>query len=95
LTRAGEYTDPFTLQYVAGHANIKATMRYVHPREDAAEKWFVRLGNLPRPETRVECKRSVQNRVQLDTSSDADLAKILSTWQLQRAEVVELADTPS
>jgi hypothetical protein len=32
---------------------------------------------------------------QLDTSSDADLAKILSTWQLQRAEVVELADTPS
>ena len=70
-------------------------MRYVHPREDAVEKLFVRLGNLPRPETRVECKRSVQTPVQLDTPSDADLAKILSTWQLQRAEVVELADTPS
>ena len=98
MTEAGEYTDhtdPFTLQYVAGHDNIKTTMRYVHPREDAVEKLFVRLGNLPRPETRVECKRSVQNPVQLDTSSDADLAKILSTWQLQRAEVVELADTPS
>jgi hypothetical protein len=27
--------------------------------------------------------------------SDADLAKLLSAWQLQRAEVVELADTPS
>jgi hypothetical protein len=27
--------------------------------------------------------------------SDADIAKILSAWQLQRAEVVELADTPS
>ena len=70
-------------------------MRYVHSREDAAEKLFVQLGNLPRPESRVECKRSVQNPVQLDTSSDTDLAKILSTWQLRRAEVVKLADTPS
>ncbi len=65
LTEAGEYTDPFTLQYVAGHDNIKTTMRYVHPREEAVEKLFVRLGNLERPETRVECKRSVQNPVQL------------------------------
>src|SRR5262249_29389417 len=40
LTEAGEYTDPFTLQYVAGHDNIKTTMRYVHPREDAVEKLF-------------------------------------------------------
>ena len=31
LTEAGEYTDPFTLQYVAGHDNIKTTMRYVTP----------------------------------------------------------------
>jgi len=44
LTEAGEYTDPFTLQYVAGHDNIKTTMRYVHPREEAVEKLFVRLG---------------------------------------------------
>ena len=95
LTEAGEYTDPFTLQYVAGHDNIKTTMRYVHPREDAVEKLFARLGNLPRPETRVECKRSVQNPVQSELPSEADLAKILSAWQLQRAEVVELADTPS
>ena len=95
LTEAGEYTDPFTLQYVAGHDNIKTTMRYVHPREDAVEKLFARLGNLPRPETRVECKRSVQNPVQSGLPSDADLGKILSAWQLQRAEVVELADTPS
>jgi integrase len=36
ITEAGEYTDPFTLQYAAGHDNIKTTMRYVHPREDAA-----------------------------------------------------------
>ena len=95
LTEAGEYTDPFTLQYVAGHDNIKTTMRYVRPREDAVEKLFARLGNLPRPETRVECKRSVQNPVQLGLPSDADFAKLLSTRQLQRAEVVELADTPS
>ena len=61
LTAACEYADPFTLQYVAGHDNIKTTMRYVHPREDAVKRLFVRLGNLPRSETRVECKRSVQN----------------------------------
>ena len=95
LTEAGEYTDPFTLQYVAGHDNIKTTMRYVHPREDAVEKLFARLGKLPRPETRVECKRSVQNPVQSELPSDTDLAKLLSAWQLQSAEVVELADTPS
>ena len=95
LTEAGEHTDPFTLQYVAGHDNIKTTMRYVHPREDAVEKLFVRLGNLSRPETGVECKRSVQNPVQSETPSDTDLVKILSTLGLQRAEVVELADTPS
>jgi len=95
LTEAGEHTDPFTLQYVAGHDNIKTTMRYVHPREDAVEKLFARLGNLPRPESRVECTGSVQNPVQLGLPSESDLAKMLSAWQLQRAEVVELADTPS
>jgi integrase len=38
LTEAGEYTDPFTLQSVVGHDNIKTTMRYVHPREAAVHK---------------------------------------------------------
>jgi hypothetical protein len=28
LTEAGGYTDPFTLQYAAGHDNIKISMRY-------------------------------------------------------------------
>jgi integrase len=32
LTEAEEYTDAFTLQYIAGHDTIKTTMRYVHPR---------------------------------------------------------------
>ncbi len=95
LTEAGEYTDPFTLQYVAGHDNIKTTMRYVNPREEAVEKLFMRLGNLERPEGRVECKRSVQNPVQSKMPSDTDFAKLLSTCKLQAAEVVELADTPS
>jgi hypothetical protein len=66
------------LQYVAGHDNIKTTMRYVHPREEAVEKLFVRLGDLERPEGRVECKGSVQNPVQWDGPSDADIAKLLS-----------------
>ena len=95
LTEAGEYTDPFTLQYVAGHDNIKTTMRYVHPREEAVERLFVRLGNLERPEGRVECKRSVQNPVQSEMPSGADFVKLLSRGGLHPAEVVELADTPS
>jgi hypothetical protein len=95
LTEAGEYTDPFTLQYVAGHDNIKTTMRYVHPREDAVQKLFVRLGDLARPEGGVDCKGSVQNPVQWDESSEAIVANLLKQNILQPAEVVELADTPS
>ena len=83
------------MQYVAGHDNIKTTTRYVHPREEAIERLFVRLGNLERPEGRVECKGSVQNPVQSEMPSDTDLAKLLSTCNLHPAEVVELADTPS
>lgn len=45
-TKGGQHTDPFTLQYVAGHDNIKTTMRYVHAREEAVQKLFARLGNL-------------------------------------------------
>ena len=71
-------TDPFTLQYVAGHDNMKTTVRYAHPHEDAVEKLFARLGNLPRPETRVECKGSVQNPVRLELPSEVDLGKLLS-----------------
>jgi hypothetical protein len=53
-------------------------MRYVHPREEAVEKLFVRLGDMERPEGCVECKGSVQNPVQWDGPSDADIAKLLS-----------------
>jgi integrase len=95
LTEAGEYTDPFTLQYVAGHDNIKTTMRYVHPREAAVHKLFARLADLQRPEESIECAKSVQNPVQLEIPSEAELAKLLITSKLQSAEVVELADTPS
>jgi len=95
LTEAGEYTDPFTLQYVAGHDNIKTTMRYVHPREAAVHKLFARLADLQRPEERIACKKSVQNPVQLEMPSQDELAKLLITGNLQSAEVVELADTPS
>lgn len=37
LTDAGGCTNPFTLQYVAGHDSIKTTMRYVHPQADAVQ----------------------------------------------------------
>jgi hypothetical protein len=70
-------------------------MRYVHPREAAVHKLFVRLADLQRPEERMECKKSVQNPVQLEMPSPDELAKLLITSNLQSAEVVELADTPS
>jgi hypothetical protein len=81
LTEAGEYTDPFTLQYVAGHDNIKTAMRYVHPRESALHRLFAWLADLQRPEDRIACTEAVENPL------------IISN--LQSAEVVELADTPS
>jgi integrase len=83
LTEAGEYTDPFTLQYVAGHDNIKTTMRYVHPREGAVHKLFVRLADLQRPKESIECAKSVQNPVQQEIPSEADVAKLLITSKLQ------------
>jgi hypothetical protein len=89
------YTDPFTLQYLAGHDNIKITMRYVHPREAEVQKLFARLADWQRPEERNECKQAVQNPVQLEMPSAADVVKLLSKCSLQSAEVVELADTPS
>ena len=95
LTEAGEYTDRFTLQYVAGHDNIKTTMRYVHPQEAAVQKLFARLADLQPPEERSACNKSVQNPVQLEMPSQDELAKLLITGNLQSAEVVELADTPS
>ncbi len=61
LTEAGEYTDPFTLQYVAGHDNIKTTMRYVHPQANAVQKLFVRLGGLEH--RKASCRGSWQKVV--------------------------------
>jgi hypothetical protein len=83
------------LQYVAGHDNIKTTMRYVRPREASVHKLFARLPQLRRLEDRIACNKSAQNPVQLEMSSQGELAKLLITVNLQSAEVVELADTPS
>jgi hypothetical protein len=41
-TEAREHTGLFTLQYTAGHDNIKTTMRYVHPQADAVNMLFAR-----------------------------------------------------
>jgi len=38
LTEMGELTDAFTLQRIAGHRDIKTTMRYVHPQEQAVDQ---------------------------------------------------------
>lgn len=43
LTEMGELTDPFTLQRIAGHSDIKTTMRYVHPQKRAMESAFKKL----------------------------------------------------
>jgi integrase len=47
LTEAGGCTDPFTLQYVAGHDSIKTTMRYAHPQANAVQELFLKLTCLP------------------------------------------------
>jgi hypothetical protein len=56
---------------------------------------FARLADLPRAEESIACKKSVQNPVQLEMPSQDELAKLLIRGDLQSAEVVELADTPS
>jgi hypothetical protein len=56
---------------------------------------FARLAGLQRPEDRIACKESVQNPVQSEMPSQDELAKLVITSNLQSAEVVELADTPS
>jgi hypothetical protein len=70
-------------------------MRYVHPREEAVRKLFVRLGGLERPEAGVDLKGWVQNPVQWKMPSKKNNDKSLIPCNLQPAEVVELADTPS
>ncbi len=47
LTEAGGCTDPFTLQFVAGHDSIKTTMRYVHPQANAVQELLLKLADLP------------------------------------------------
>ena len=94
MEAAGEYTDPFKLQYVAGHDNINTTIHTLQPRGDRSRNCLCGWDTAAAGDS-CRMQRSVQNPVQMDTPSDAGLAKILSTWLLQRAEVVELADTPS
>jgi integrase len=48
LTEKGRTTDAFTLQRIAGHANISTTMRYVHVQQAAIEDAFAsRRENIP------------------------------------------------
>jgi len=48
LTEKGRTTDAFTLQKIAGHANISTTMRYVHVQQAAIEDAFAsRRENVP------------------------------------------------
>jgi hypothetical protein len=98
LTEVGQHTDPFTLQYVAGHDNIKTTMRYVDPQAEAVDRLFERLGDRE-PVSKVGVRAGSAGWSQKPThslsSSDDDLTKPFDLSSLQPAEVVELADTPS
>jgi integrase len=49
LTEAGEDTDAFTLQYIAGHETIKTTMRSVHPRAESVSRRSVGINRKKRP----------------------------------------------
>jgi integrase len=37
LTRWGEYMDPWRLHKYAGHADMKTTARYIHPRDESMQ----------------------------------------------------------
>lgn len=79
LTEAGQHTDPFTLQYVAGHDNIKTTMRYVHPQAEAVGRLFERLGGLEPREaggrTRPDGTGSAQKPAHSLSASEQQVAK--------------------
>ena len=91
MTEARERTRAFTLQYVAGRDNIKPAMRYVHRRDAGFDKSVCGCGICG--DQCIERKRSVQD--QLEMPSRDEVAKVLIIGNLQSAEVVELADTPS
>ena len=102
LTEAGKHTDPFTLQYVAGHDSIKTTMRYVHPQEDTVETLFVRLASSRRGKEVAATTSSIPRVQTVGAVSGAvgrpildESYKSLKIGNLIPAEVVELADTPS
>jgi len=38
LTRWGEYMDPWRLHKYAGHADMKTTARYIHPRDESMQE---------------------------------------------------------
>src|SRR5262245_57848588 len=65
LTEAGEYTDAFTLRYIAGHDTIKTTMRYVHPRAESVGRSVGSMGRRSR-HSRHECgcETRIQKRIQ-------------------------------
>ena len=68
LTCAGGCTDPFTLQYVAGHDSIKTTMCNVHPQANGVQDLFLKLVGLPGSNSLCGMggsAGSVQNPVQL------------------------------
>ena len=46
LTEAGEYTAPFTLQYVAGHDNIKTTIALRTPARSCSTKAVCAAGGV-------------------------------------------------
>ena len=84
---------------MAGHDNLKTTMRYVQPRAEAVGKLFERFADLgPGPQD-GQVSACGTNRPQKQphswTAADQQIAKSLDLSSLQRAEVVELADTPS
>ena len=102
LTEAGKYTDPFTLQYVAGHDSIKTTMRYVHPQQDTVETLFARLASARRGGESTPSKKRTSRVQEVGAKMGAvgrpildESYKSLKIGNLITAEVVELADTPS
>jgi integrase len=71
LTRWAKWMDPFTFHRVAGHADMKTTMRYVHPSDADMDEALVKA-------RAVQSGHTFGHTEQINDSTGAPLAAVIS-----------------
>jgi len=64
--------DPFSLQKIAGHANIATTMRYVHPTPPAMKDAFKKKADREKQERKKSSRKKAANVVLMTKAAAAD-----------------------